>query len=306
MYLIAYTVWQIRRHFEKKKHAKSSPGVPHIHRTFTGSSGPSGRILDAFRGSLASFLSSAILLALVMLIAAISLAAEKTKVRKLPEVKQEIPTGSAIYDIALSLLAATFSVFPVMLLYALMKDPDRGAEGGHRTWMRRVMLLVLWCLGVTEMFLGPRGELDYQFRHDKQPYFDCDKRGGSQYWHGLKAGQWLVIGAPLTWIVLTTFLVTGFWIPGVAEKPWIRRLRASWRLTVAWINLVLMWGVLAYFTYLRHGIITLAGGLDNEDKWTFGQILALATWAPVVFDWFYILICELTYQAPSDASKIDC
>lgn len=308
MYLLAYTIWQIRRYYEKKAHKNSLPGVPHIHRTFTGSSGKAGRVLDAFRGSLASFLSGTMLLALVMLVASVCLAAEKTKTRKLPELKQDIPTGSALYDISLSLLAATFSVFPVMLLYALMKDPDRGAEGGHRKWMRRSMLLLMWCLGVTEMFLGPRGELDYDDRHKKYSLYYCDRRGGSHYWHGLKAGQWLVIGAPLTWIVLTTFVVTGFWIPGVAEKPWVRRWRACWRLTVAWINLILMWGVLAYFTYLRHGIIKLAGGLDNEDKWTFGQILALATWAPVVADWFYILIFGLqeglTDRLPQDYQAI--
>ncbi|EON96330.1 hypothetical protein UCRPA7_8153 [Phaeoacremonium minimum UCRPA7] len=226
MYLLAYTIWQIRRYYEKKAHKNSLPGVPHIHRTFTGSSGKAGRVLDAFRGSLASFLSGTMLLALVMLVASVCLAAEKTKTRKLPELKQDIPTGSALYDISLSLLAATFSVFPVMLLYALMKDPDRGAEGGHR----------------------------------------------------------------------------------VAEKPWVRRWRACWRLTVAWINLILMWGVLAYFTHLRHGIIKLAGGLDNEDKWTFGQILALATWAPVVADWFYILIFGLqeglTDRLPQDYQAI--
>ncbi|TPX14709.1 uncharacterized protein E0L32_005104 [Thyridium curvatum] len=297
MYLVAFTVWRLREHLRKRASRRGGGGGGDGHqkhrRPLTGpNSGWAGRILDAFRATVSSFLSMAMLLSLVMLIAAIKTAAQKSQIRRIPELSRDVPNGSALYDISLSLLASTFSVFPVMLIYALMRHTGGGKEEGHRQWMSRAVLALLWALGVAEMYLAPRGELDYDYRHSGVGQFDCDVRGGQRHWRGIKAGQWMVVGAPLLWVALAAFVVTGFGIPGVADYAWVRRWRAAWRLAVAWLNLLLMWGVLAYFTYLRHSITATAGGdrgADQSGRWLFGQILALSTWAPTVAEWFYVL-----------------
>ena len=38
-----------------------------------------------------------------------------------------------------------------------------------------------------------------------------------RYWQTMKAAQWLVIGAPLLWMVVTAFLATVFGVP--AAEP---------------------------------------------------------------------------------------
>jgi len=305
IYLVAFTIHNIVHHYDVKAGRKSEAvGRPHLTRKFTGrSGGPVGRLLDAFRGSLDPLLGATMIMAMAMLIAAVYTSIIKGKARQVPANAQDIPTGSAIYDMCLSLLAASFSVFPVMLIYALMRHPER-SERTHRRWLRRVVLVLVWGIAATEVYLAPRGELDYNERHAEESSFYCDQRGGPRYWAGMKAAQFLVIGVPVLWILITAFLLTGFRIPGVVDRPWVRRWRSIWRLLVAWINLALMWGLLAYFTVLRHKIIQVSDGLDQEDVWNFGQILAVATWVPSVAEFFYVLICEFPF--PGLAASRSC
>lgn len=322
MYLLAYTVWQIQKW--RKVHAKdgaNAPLLPGSSPEMTRGSSKvkkpkhlplSRRINDSFRGSLDAFLAASMLMSVVMLIAGIYASCIGRDTHD-SNPNQPLPyLSSAIYDMVLSLLASVFSVFPVLLLYALMgRHGGRGISRDktqpedkkktssppdiHRVWLRRGVLFVIWCLGAAEVYLAPRGDIDYNQRHDEDATMKtdfCDHRGGASYWYGMKAAQFLVIGAPLTWLVLTTFVITGFWIPGLANRPWVTRWRSVWRLTIAWLNMLIMWGLLAYFTVLRHEIIKTADGIDNDDTLNFGQILALATWVPVLAEFFYIFICE--------------
>jgi hypothetical protein len=283
---------------EKKKNRKKH-GLP-----------LSRRINDSFRGSLDSFLTATMLMSVVLLGAAIYISGERVHQNSPDNTQEQLPyLSSAIYDTVLSLLASVFSVFPVMLLYALMgrhgvRQKKKGHAGRspdvHRVWLRRCVLGLIWAMAATQVYLAPRGDLSYWERHDPDAdqYTDfCDQRGGTAYWNGLKAGQFLVVGAPLLWLFLTTFLITGFGIPGIQDRPWVVKWRSVWRLGIAWLNMLLMWGILGYFTRLRHKIIHTAGGLDNEDTWSFGQILALATWVPVLAEFVYIFICKFDLLA---------
>lgn len=265
----------MRRHFNKNIYEKPGPKQKQ---------GTGGRILDSFRGSLDMFLSGAMLISVAMLGASVYSSA--TNVKERSETNPDLPSADAIYEMALALIASNFSVFPVMLLYALAK------HDGHRKWLHRSVLFLLWGLSVTVVYLAPRAEIDYSLRKSGRQNFDCDQRG-SQYWHFVKATQFLIIGLPVLWLILTVFVTTGFKLPGVVEQPWVKRWRSIWRLLVAWINLLIMWGILGYFTHFRQKIIDAAGGLDKNDKWTFGQVLALAAWVPIIAELFYILICKL-------------
>ncbi|GJC92778.1 C6 zinc finger domain containing protein [Colletotrichum higginsianum] len=274
MYLLAFTVHQMRRHLDKNVYEKPRP---------TQKQGAGERILDAFRGSLDIFLGGAMLISVAMLGASVYASATNFKERS--ESNPDLPTSDSIYEMALALIASNFSVFPVMLLYALAK------HDGHRKWLHRSVLLLLWGLSVTVVYLAPRGEVDYALRKSGHRNFECDQRG-SQYWKAVKATQFLVVGLPLMWLVLTIFLTTGFKIPGMVDRPWVKRWRSMWRLSVAWVNMLIMWAILAYFTQFRQKIIDAAGGLDKNDKWTFGQVLALAAWVPIVVEILYILVCK--------------
>ncbi|KAF6811401.1 C6 zinc finger domain containing protein [Colletotrichum musicola] len=272
IYLVVFTIHQmVKRHRKNSGYDKKRPNEGET---------IMGRLLDSFRGSLDMFLSGAMLIAVAMLGAA--LYSSITSVQERSETNPDMPSGEAMFEMALSLIASNFAVFPVMLLYALVK------HDGHRKWLHRSVLFLLWGLSCSVVFLAPRGEVDYAQRKSGKMNFDCDQRG-SQYWHVVKATQFLVIGMPLVWLIITIFLTTGFKIPGMVDKPWVRNWRAIWRLLTAWVNLLLMWGILAYFAHFRQKIIDAAGGLDKNDKWTFGQVLALAAWVPVVAELFYIM-----------------
>ncbi|KAF9873722.1 hypothetical protein CkaCkLH20_08832 [Colletotrichum karsti] len=287
MYLVVFTIHQTIRRFNKNKYKK--PRKPNA------SQSVSGRILDSFRGSLDMFLSGAMLIAVAMLGAALYAAIDGKEERD--KVNPDLPSGEAVYETALSLIASNFSVFPVMLLYALVK------HDGHRKWLHRSVLFIMWGLSASVVYIAPRAEIDWAQRKSGVENFDCDQRG-SQYWHVVKAVQFLVIGLPLLWLVITVFITTGFKIPGMVDRPWVKALRGIWRLLIAWINLFIMWGILAYFTIFRQKIIDAAGGLDKNDRWTFGQVFALAAWVPVIAELFYILAFgledSLSGHMPSD------
>lgn len=231
--------------------------------------------MDAFRGSLASFLNASMLFSLVMVSAALYVSGRRdAEHESWLQNSGWIPSGSALYDLVLALLASTFSLFPVTIVYAIQRPRDnRGAlwTKDHQLWIRRAILVILWVLAAAEVYISPRGEYDYEDRHNAGreiylAYEDCDQRGGMHYWHGIQAAQYLVIGAPLLWLILTLFLLTGFRIPGVVDSPWVSGWRLRWRLVAAWANMFFMWGMLAYFTVLRHKINVTAGHLDLEDE----------------------------------------
>lgn len=326
-YLIAYTIWHLRGHAKAKRRDRDGNEAL-LKRPAGDDDGDKApkkpvkislgqRTLDSFRGSLDGFLSATMLMSIAMLIAAVWTSAAHVRAREHPKGPQTVQFfGSAVYDMVLSLLAASFSVFPVMLLYALMgrrnddgskldKNKEKPRTDKHRVWLRRGVLAFMWALAATEVYLAPRGEADYDERHSAYQEADmdpCNQRGGENYWKALKASQVLIIGAPLLWLVLTAFVVTGFGIPGLAEKGWVSRWRSVWRLGIAWLNLLFMWALLAYFTVLRKRIIDTSGGIDDENQWGFGQLLALATWVPVAAEFVYIFVCKFSPRSLSGAS----
>lgn len=314
--LVAFTVSAVLKRF-KKTARRSSRGSFHSNEVppdaaatkFT----PGKRILDAFRGTLDSFLMSAMLMCIAMISAALYLAVEGYKKNRLPETSKSLPFGdSSTYNMVLSVIAAAFSTFPVLVLYTLLSRRDRASPAGgdgdeptnHRVWLRRAALFAIWVLLAVEVFLSPRGNDDYEDRHSVDQKADnwdeCNKRGGERYWQTMKAAQFLVIGLPLLWMVPTLFLTGGANVPGLADWPWLRRVadnrrvrlvRSVWELGIAWVNLLIAWALLAYFSVLREEIVETAGATDATGAWGFGQVLTLATWVPVLLEWLYIFIC---------------
>lgn len=127
---------------------------------------------------------------------------------------QALPYGSSdMYNIVLSVIAAGYSVFPVVVIYLLISRRDRGGVGmpeglllplflrkcglgtklseGHRCWIRWTAMFIIWVLITVEVFLSPRGNMDYDIQHNPEDEFDyntCNKRG-ARYWQTMKASQ---------------------------------------------------------------------------------------------------------------------
>jgi hypothetical protein len=209
--------------------------------------------------------------------------------------------SSTAYDMLLSFRASTFSVLPILVLYSLKspntESPSRSKKDMNRVWMRRVVLVAIWILGIVQTFLSPRGNPDYNSRQNAE-YDPCDVRGGPDYWRDTEEAMIYVIVVPVVWMVITAFFVTGFGIPSVVNTRWIRGLRSVWRFGIAWAVCGLMWAILFFFLELRDKILSTAGSSDSQNDWSFGQVLALATWVPVAAEFCYIFFCKFSAQCP--------
>ena len=171
--------------------------------------------------------------------------------------------------------------------------------------------------------------------------YACDQRGGRSYWLVLKALRYLIIGVPALWLLLTglVYFVTGRFVwrtrpaadqraetgdkqrveraveksdrkraAGEGPKQYgnmLQRLgRPLWRHVVAWLSAAIMWAILLCLTELRDNIIIVADGLDKENDWEFGQVLAIAAWAPPAVDFLFLLMCKFQLYITSSCSFI--
>ncbi|CAK7271196.1 hypothetical protein SEPCBS119000_004477 [Sporothrix epigloea] len=194
--------------------------------------------------------------------------------------------------------------------------PEHKPRRGRRTWLRRGVLVVLWGFAAAIVFLDPRSELDDAYRgiitDDEVAESDsfavalyaCDQRGGRSYWLVLQALQYLVIGVPALWLLLTgvVYFVTGrrgranngahvAQSRGGGGLDPIQRLgRPLWRHAVAWMSAAIMWVILLCLTELRQNIMDVSDGLGKEGNWEVGQVLAIAAWGPPAVDFMFLLI----------------
>jgi hypothetical protein len=71
-------------------------------------------------------------------------------------------------------------------------------------------------------------------------------------------------------------------------RPKLKRFRKNWW----WVSGLLafggMWVTLAMFVYFRTAFNRRAGTTNKDAEWSFGQILALSTWVPVVVELLFI------------------
>ncbi|EJT76490.1 hypothetical protein GGTG_06409 [Gaeumannomyces tritici R3-111a-1] len=303
LFLIFFTVQRFKQ-WAKKKAIRA--GKPHRAETF--SKPVARRVMDAFRGTLESFLLAAILLAVAMLVAGIFVIAENIEDRYKGADEHEMINGASYYDVPLSVLACAFAVFPVLAAYSVLRHPGQGESGAHKKWLTRACLIVIWLLGIAVVYMAPLGDPDFNptpkedqanreamersgLKDDLWSW--CDHRGGNAYRNALKAAMGLVVAAPLVWSLLFLFLHTGFLIPGIAGSKKLRIWLPWCRLAMGWICLAFTWGVLAYLQWLRQKLRDATGRLGDDGKWGFGQILALSVWVPVVFEFIYILLWGL-------------
>ena len=82
---------------------------------------------------------------------------------------------------------------------------------------------------------------------------------------------------------------TKFWRIWKAARPYMRVVNGL-------ACLAFMWLLLAKFVEYRETVTQLAAGADQDSTWTFGQVLALATWAPTAVDFLSVYFCKSYYS----------
>lgn len=194
IFLFAFSVWHLRQYVESQKDSRSSllSGTQYHHELPTRASRLGFRAIGAFRGSLNEFLGASMLFSIAMLVAALYMSGKGTAQRRSPLADTEVPGDSVLYDMMLSMLAATFSIFPVTILYAMQRrDSDCSfKKREYQAWVCRAVLALIWMLGAAEVYASLYGNFDYDHRdhYDSVDYMlNCDWRGSVHYWDGSKS-----------------------------------------------------------------------------------------------------------------------
>jgi len=123
-----------------------------------------------------------------------------------------------------------------------------------------------------------------------------------QAWEQACGGTIFVKAVRTNFILLMIY--TGFWV------TWLlffyifpRTLKSTFPSAVSWVNakskytnlaafgflFPIMWGHLINVTVSRHQILNGTNFNTEDTQWTFGQVVALGTWLPVVVELYYLL-----------------
>ncbi|KAH8889264.1 hypothetical protein GQ53DRAFT_825581 [Thozetella sp. PMI_491] len=252
------------------------------------------KFLDGFTESVNTFLDAALVFALSMLIAAMT--------RYVAELRSNNPYDDnnnnksepySIYGMMGSVYMSTFSIFPALVLHSVGSDL-------RRHWLRLFFWLAIMAFVIA---------LDILYR---KAYKD-------KHWAGVDTDDFRMEGE-LVWLhycdsaslrrLLESAVTAGHAFLGLNSVWWLyyfasslvperwksqavkgSRVARSWRSAYPFLRLInglaalaFMWLFLVLFTHYRGSVAETNSNGYEDGKWTFGQTLALATWAPVLVD----------------------
>ncbi|KAF1958764.1 hypothetical protein CC80DRAFT_19482 [Byssothecium circinans] len=239
-----------------------------------------GRIHEATNESLRPFLDAALLLTIAMLVAA------------------NYNFGITIYDptkavtstsCVMSAFVSLFTIFPTIALHTSASHSLRRSKFRTWTWgligalTASMMGLFIWAIYITGISrryyydglgLDTSGQLFFErncLNMDALIEFD---------------NSLLILFAILGLVVLVYLLLRCLWRRPFSKKNrFLLKLRLIWPLlTVLWAVLA-MWASFGVFVYYRKNLDSRAGDMSEDHEWSFGQILAIFTFAPVVIEW---------------------
>lgn len=204
----------------------------------------------------------------------------------------------SVYDINMSRLACAVLTASYFLTLPIYLDIEQKSISGI------CFRLVIWLLFTVVMGLSSTAETSARL-HGRVPFeANCwDSKASFKASSAIFA--FYLIPAVIALLVGLTYLV-GKCTKSSAEKVpvlgWLF-FRLPWRILSSVFFFIFMWTALGSLFTLRADIASVNGeGVqDSEGFWGFGQILALATWVPVMeeaivilFSEFYLLSLEIT------------
>jgi hypothetical protein len=239
------------------------------------------RILRAAQHSTTNFLNASFLFCIAMLLASVV---------QISRALLRTETMTTVAYMA-SMLMSFNSVLPVVVLQLAASNRLRRAHG--RT--------VLWALIaiMTSCVVGLGFGFAFGFRN--YYYFEVDT--DAQSWEMTCLPSSYIIVLPLSMGPLISLSIAGYMFTLLAKKIW-RFVESPWRTRLStilwWTGLVLafctMWLSLGWFIQFQRSAQRVAGEDNKDTQWSFGQVLALATWAPVVVEFVYIW-----WEGPTEA-----
>jgi len=273
------------------------------------------RVVCAFRESVTLFLDASVIFAISMLAAGIA--------RYVQYIRD--PWGyQSVYALVGSVYMSAFSIFPTLVLQSVSDRPRR-----HWMRLLLWFLVIVSAVGLDVLYRRTSKAQRWDTKSDELDLWvwGDDVRAESQFtetlWLTICDPQDFRL--KLKDILTVDHVILGFnvlwWIYILLSSLVPMRTRERWRhksgrrrrrhhgeggvsCWVCWQTslkpalvaanaitcLVLMWCTLAYFHLYRDAVAQVAGDSNKDDEWTFGQVLALAAFAPVVVDLIVILL----------------
>lgn len=214
----------------------------------------------------------------------------------------------AYYGLINSVFMSSFSVFPAVALQALA--PGLQHRRGIRLclWTMTVVFVVVVEVLYRYIYMG-----DYfiEFLSKKVQFNEdiwlnnCDSVDlRAQLSHLTMAGHIFLTVNCLWWLYHATSGVRrGRHVQSIKDKLVNSARRAPWRerwerwqeplrLANGLTSLLFMWLFLVFWIVYREDVRLRAGSADEDSEWTFGQVLSLATWAPVGVELVTVYICK--------------
>ncbi|ROV91073.1 hypothetical protein VMCG_09610 [Cytospora schulzeri] len=242
------------------------------------------RLASGFEESVAGFLDAMLLFAISMLVAGIT---------RYVSLILHPDESHSIFGLQDCVFLSTFSIFPALVLQSLSVDQRR----------RRIRL-VMWDLTIAftitlevlyrveyrgwlrTMHYTSGGSVDSQL--SQMVWFvDCQSESLRQSLQTLlSVGHAVLVANSAGWLYKLAKVYFGKrWLPVLQART---RLWERWESCRLWLRLVngllclgIMWAFLGLFTAYRHDVMRKAGEADEDDEWTFGQVLSLTTWVPI-------------------------
>ncbi|KAK4154396.1 hypothetical protein C8A00DRAFT_14475 [Chaetomidium leptoderma] len=234
-----------------------------------GGGGAPGRILGAFLGTLGDLIMGAFVFSLVVVIASL---------HSIFQVRGDEDFSVTTYEIVTAMLVTVFSVCSATLLYCLAE------HGKGPKVLLRAVLFALWALMLAVVNIG----------RTTDPSAAALQSG--TIGHPFELYCQVIGTGPLEAVRIFAVASAGLgalWLVYLLSRKC--RSKASetgrlWRAVVTILAWIVMWVFLGVFTALRARSIEVAGASDKSNEWSFGQIVAVAAWVPVLLNFIYILI----------------
>lgn len=280
--------------------------APGILETYGGSLGSSQwaaryrKLASGFEVSVVGFLDAMLLFSISMLVAAV------TRYSALILHPDEV---HSLFGLQNCVFLSAFAVFPAFVLQSLSRDTRR----------RRVRLCLWDLVFVFALVVEILYRLEY--RSTVEDLGSMTSSTGSELsqiaWFSncqseslrqslqtlLSVGHGLMVVNCAWWLyTLADIYIGSWWKPALQQRS---RLCGAWAKCRPWLRignglicLVVMWAFLGLFTAYRRDVLTKAGDANEDNEWTFGQVLSLTTWIPIGIELLAVYICKCSIGRP--------
>ncbi|KAK8064134.1 hypothetical protein PG996_008786 [Apiospora saccharicola] len=258
-------------------------------------------VQDSFAASLSVFFWASVLLCLGMQLASLMTIVEEYKEKDIaPRIKDWV-RGETYYinTSYFATLASGFSLISVLLAGQLL------LQGNRRR--RRLVIAILVVVGILQTTM-----LVYYLVEDNKDFemfLSFQNPIISQLFMHSTMGSIILTLFFFTYpsvVGLVTLVVAAIYRAKNNQREWKlpRRFKTSVKIVLQAILMFMMWALLSVMTSHRAEFEEINGKENPLNEWTFGQILALSTWVPVVVEFVYTFFCEPPFShagLPRDA-----